>query len=105
MNNNFILDGMDDNGSLVVDGISGIGSDFTRDSIYKDFFHYTPDVRHGHEEITIRETLSPGDVATNKIRGLGQFGVFRKIMSQQTDLKIRIYIDNEKSMKIAEFEL
>lgn len=96
---------MDDEGTLIVDGFGGVGDDFSRNALYKEHFHYLPDVKHGGEVIEIDASISPGESITKKLRGVGQLGILLKIASEQTDLKVTFYSDNNKTLKIAEVEL
>lgn len=96
---------MDDKGTLVVDGFGGVSDDFQRDSLYKERFEYLPDVIMGSESGALNAEISSGDSFKEKVRGLGQFGIFRNVKSDQTDIRITIFIDNDESLKIAEFDL
>ena len=104
MSDYLVLDGMDEDvGSLLMDGLIGEPSGFVRESLHKEFLHPLPARKAGPEEHTIAFATQPGEKVEGRLRGIGQFGLFRKVTSEDTDWTFKIYTDPQKTMKIAEF--
>jgi len=91
--------------AMILDGMGGTVSVPVRDSAQKEFFHSLNFAVRSSEVVSVeQEDLVAGSTVTLRKRGVGQFGVFRKATSDQTDWKVRVYADADKSMMLAEFE-
>ena len=63
-----------------------------------------PDRAKTWEEITVSSTgFLPGSVKLLMLRGYGNFSLLRKVMIDQDDVRLTLYRDPEKQMKLAEF--
>lgn len=92
----------DEDRSLVVKGMLGKPSPFSRDSNQPEHFSYTKFGKATDKSFEIERETSPGDVVSTKLRGVGQFGLFTGISCNRSDWKVTIYADSEKTEKIAE---
>ena len=91
--------------SIVVQGfLAGVGVP-DRESYYGQHFHRIPFNKRNAETVRIKEDdIEPGEIRAIKVRGAGQFGVFYKALSDQTDWKVSVYTDNDRSDLICEIE-
>jgi len=103
---NLLIDGMgDEPGVLALDGMAGTTETQERDPAQHEFFTATNFAVRSVEDIQIEhDGLVAGETVKKRQRGVGQFGIFRKATSDQTDWKLRVYADANKTELLAEFE-
>ena len=89
--------------SVATVGFSGDSGDHDEEATSREFFHPLPEMPIGFSTVDIAAETEPGEIITGRLRGMGQFGIFRKAVSDQTDWKLRIYSDNDRQLLLAEF--
>lgn len=102
MADRLIIDGMDSR-SHILDGMGGDTEDYETDPAHKEFYHHLPAVIRNAETVVIEESMSAGQSKNIRIRGAGQFGVFRKAISNQSDWKLTVYSNQGRQFAIATF--
>lgn len=89
--------------SMVVEGMLPTLGAEERASYHAERFNRLPFRKVGPVDMRIEESLSFGEKVLIRVRGAGQFGVFRKAVSDQTDWKLSVYTDNDRSTLLSEF--
>jgi hypothetical protein len=103
---NIVLQGMlTDPDVLAIQGMGGVPVTSERDASQKEFFH--PNTLRGvaAEKLSITENaLSPNTTVVGRLRGPGNFGVFRSASASLTGWRLRIFTDPDRTQQVAEFE-
>ena len=89
--------------SLLVEGMLPTLGAEERASYQGERFNRVPFMRVGSADIRVEESISFGGKKLIRVRGAGQFGVFRKAVSDQTDWKLSVFNDNDRTTLLAEF--
>lgn len=92
-----------DKKSQATQGFSGDAGDYETEETQREHFHPLPITPRAAATITVNELMSAGGKISVRIRGAGQFGVFRKAVSDQNDWRLRVYADNDEEFLLAEF--
>lgn len=93
----------DETRSMMVEGMLPTLSAPERDEVHGEHFNRLPFKVVGPADIRVEEQISPGEKILIRIRGAGQFGCFRKAVSAQEDWKLSVFLDNDRTTKLAEF--
>lgn len=68
------------------------------------FTHKLPDKAKTWQDIVVSSSgFLPGSTQLVRCRGFGNFSLLRKVTIDQTDVRLTVYRDPEKQMKLAEY--
>jgi len=101
---NIVIQGWNSSSDFIVLGYAGQPT--TEETTNEEYFHSNT-LRHSKPEeiqldFTIPLTDGAGEVVT-RLRGPGNFGIFRKAHFDKPGFKVEIFQDADLSQKIAEF--
>ena len=93
----------DESRSMLTEGMLPTLGVEERASYHSERFNRLPFMKVGGEAIRISETITSGEKKLIRVRGAGQFGVFRKAVSGQVGWKLSVFTDNDRTTLLAEF--